>query len=85
MISPTYHRIHHAATGRLDINLGTVFTFWDMLSRRAVFPQRGGVPGVTGLAGRPVPVEQSGLRPRLARTLVSQLAEPFTSIRTEPR
>jgi sterol desaturase/sphingolipid hydroxylase (fatty acid hydroxylase superfamily) len=85
MISPAYHRIHHAATGRLDINLGTVFTFWDMLSRRAVFPQRGGVPGVTGLAGRPVPVEQSGLRPRLARTLVSQLAEPFTSIRTESR
>jgi sterol desaturase/sphingolipid hydroxylase (fatty acid hydroxylase superfamily) len=85
MISPAYHRIHHAATGRLDINLGTVFTFWDMLSRRAVFPQRGGAPGVTGLAGRPVPVEQSGARPRLARTIVSQLAEPFTSIRTESR
>jgi sterol desaturase/sphingolipid hydroxylase (fatty acid hydroxylase superfamily) len=85
MISPAYHRIHHAATGRPDINLGTVFTLWDMLSRRAVFPQRGGAPGVTGLAGRPVPVEQSGARPRLARTIVSQLAEPFTSIRTESR
>jgi hypothetical protein len=24
LISPAYHRIHHAATGRLDINLGTV-------------------------------------------------------------
>jgi sterol desaturase/sphingolipid hydroxylase (fatty acid hydroxylase superfamily) len=85
MISPAYHRIHHAATGRLDINLGTVFTFWDMLSRRAVFPQRGGVPIRTGLAGRPVPVEQSGPRPRLARTILSQLAEPFTSTRTESR
>jgi len=56
-----------------------------MLSRRAVFPQRGGAPGMTGLAGRPVPVEQSGARRRLARTIVSQLAEPFTSIRTESR
>jgi sterol desaturase/sphingolipid hydroxylase (fatty acid hydroxylase superfamily) len=85
MISPAYHRLHHIATGRLDSNLGTVFTFWDMLSRRAVFPQRGGVPGPTGLAGRPVPVEQSGARPRLARTILTQLAEPFTSIRTESR
>jgi len=85
MISPAYHRVHHTATGRLDVNLGTVFTFWDMLSRRAVFPQRGGVPGVTGLAGRPIPVEQSGARPRLARTILSQLAEPFTSIRMELR
>ena len=85
VISPAYHRIHHAATGRLDINLGTVFPFWDMLSRRAVFPQPGGAAGRTGLAGRPVPVEQSGPRPRLARTILTQLAEPFTSIRTELR
>jgi len=85
LISPAYHRIHHAATGRLDINLGTAFPFWDMLSRRAVFPQPGGEAGRTGLAGRPVPVEQSGPRPRLARTILTQLAEPFTSIRTELR
>ena len=85
MISPAYHRLHHAATGRLDVNLGTVFTFWDVLSRRAVFPRPGGAPGVTGLAGRPVPVEQSGARPRLGRTILSQLAEPFTSIRMELR
>jgi sterol desaturase/sphingolipid hydroxylase (fatty acid hydroxylase superfamily) len=37
-ISPAYHRIHHSATGRLDINLGTVFAIWDVLSRRAMFP-----------------------------------------------
>jgi len=85
MISPAYHRIHHSATGRLDINLGTVFPFWDMLSRRAVFPQPGGQAIPTGLAGRPIPVEQSGPRPRLARTILHQLAEPFTSIRTESR
>ena len=84
--SPAYHRIHHSATGRLDINLGTIFPFWDMLSRRAVFPARGAGRAViaTGLAGRPVPVEQSGPL-RLGRTMVSQLAEPFAAARTPPR
>jgi hypothetical protein len=87
LVSPAYHRIHHSATGRLDINLGTVFAFWDVLSRRAVFPGRTADTDVveTGLAGRPVPVEQSGRRPRLGRTMLRQLAEPFTSIRTESR
>jgi sterol desaturase/sphingolipid hydroxylase (fatty acid hydroxylase superfamily) len=84
LISPAYHRIHHAATGRLDINLGTVFAIWDVLSRRAVFPARAAADRTvieTGLSGRPVPVEQSGSRLRLGRTMLSQLAEPFTSIR----
>jgi sterol desaturase/sphingolipid hydroxylase (fatty acid hydroxylase superfamily) len=87
LVSPAYHRIHHSATGRLDINLGTVFAVWDVLSRRAVFPGRTADTDVveTGLAGRPVPVEQSGHRPRLGRTMLRQLAEPFTSIRTESR
>ena len=86
-ISPAYHRIHHSATGRLDINLGTVFAIWDTLSRRAVFPARTPDRPVisTGLAGRPVPVEQSGPRLRLGSTIVRQLAEPFTPIRTEQR
>jgi sterol desaturase/sphingolipid hydroxylase (fatty acid hydroxylase superfamily) len=84
MISPAYHRIHHSATGRLDINLGTVFAIWDMLSRRAVFPARAAADRTvieTGLSGRPVPVEQSGSRLRLGRTMLSQLAEPFTAIK----
>jgi sterol desaturase/sphingolipid hydroxylase (fatty acid hydroxylase superfamily) len=88
MISPAYHRIHHSATGRLDINLGTVFAIWDAASRRAVFPARAAAGRTvieTGLAGRPIPVEQSGPRPRLGRTMLVQLAEPFTSIRTETR
>jgi sterol desaturase/sphingolipid hydroxylase (fatty acid hydroxylase superfamily) len=83
LISPAYHRIHHAATGRLDINLGTVFAIWDVLSRRAIFPVSGQVID-TGLAGRPVPVEQSEGRPRLARTMLAQLAEPFTSVGKAP-
>jgi len=77
LVSPAYHRIHHAATGRLDINLGTVFAVWDVMSRRAVFPTPG-TAGATGLADRPIPVEQSGGRMRLVRTLLTQLAEPFT-------
>jgi len=77
-ISPAYHRIHHRATGRLDINLGTVFTFWDAASRRAVFPAADRAVIPTGLSGRPVPVEQSGDRPRFARTFLIQWAEPFT-------
>ena len=87
MISPAYHRIHHTPTGRLDINLGTVFAFWDMLSGRAVFPLRpsGRAIGPTGLAGRPVPVEQAGARQWLGRTMLSQLAEPFITSRTEIR
>jgi sterol desaturase/sphingolipid hydroxylase (fatty acid hydroxylase superfamily) len=78
LISPAYHRIHHRATGRLDVNLGTVFTFWDVLSRRAVFPAAASGVAPTGLSGRPVPVEQCGSRPRFARTFLTQWAEPFT-------
>ncbi len=87
LVSPAYHRIHHSATGRLDINLGTVFAIWDTLSRRAVFPARRAESAVipTGLAGLPIPVEQSGRRLRLGRTMLRQLAEPFTSTRTEPQ
>ncbi len=88
LVSPAYHRIHHSATGRLDINLGTVFAVWDALSRRAVFPAPAAADQMaieTGLAGRPVPVEQAGSRLHLGRTMLSRLAEPFTSTRTETR
>jgi sterol desaturase/sphingolipid hydroxylase (fatty acid hydroxylase superfamily) len=79
LISPAYHRIHHSATGRIDINLGTVFTVWDVLSRRAVFPAADGASCRTGLPGRPVPVEQqAGRRAAVARAFVTQWAEPFT-------
>jgi hypothetical protein len=56
-----------------------------MMSRRAVFPRRAAAQLAlqTGLAGRPVPVEQSDGRPRFARTMLTQLAEPFTAVRTE--
>lgn len=66
LVSPAYHRLHHAAAGRIDINLGTVFTFWDVLSRRAVFPVRGDAAIATGLPAGTVPSE-----------MAAQLVDPF--------
>jgi sterol desaturase/sphingolipid hydroxylase (fatty acid hydroxylase superfamily) len=77
LISPAYHRLHHAATGRLDINLGTVFALWDAATGRAVFPAPGAAAGPTGLSGRPVPVEQDRGGRGLAGTFLVQWAEPF--------
>lgn len=79
VISPSFHRRHHSPTERLDVNLGTVLTVWDRMTKRAVFPDRGAAVAPTGLAGRPVPVEQGGHQPRLAQTFVSQWAQPFLS------
>jgi sterol desaturase/sphingolipid hydroxylase (fatty acid hydroxylase superfamily) len=82
LISPAYHRIHHQATGRLDINLGTAFAIWDVLSRRAVFPAPGAEACVTGLSGRPIPVEQAADgAPGMARAFLTQWAEPFAANR----
>jgi sterol desaturase/sphingolipid hydroxylase (fatty acid hydroxylase superfamily) len=82
LISPAYHRIHHHATGRIDINLGTAFAMWDMMTRRAVFPVSGAATAPTGLSGRPVPVEQAAAgAPGMARAFLTQWAEPFAAIR----
>jgi sterol desaturase/sphingolipid hydroxylase (fatty acid hydroxylase superfamily) len=84
LVSPAYHQIHHRAEGRNDINLGNVLTLWDVLAHRAVFPAHSAAPVVTGLSGRPVPVEQQvGGRGHLA-TLAIQLAEPFGVVRSDP-
>jgi sterol desaturase/sphingolipid hydroxylase (fatty acid hydroxylase superfamily) len=77
IISPAYHRAHHRASGRTDVNLGVVFPFWDQLTRRAIFPAPGSTPIATGLGGRPIPVEQDLRAGQLPRLIVIQLAEPF--------
>lgn len=78
LVSPAYHRRHHAADGPYDVNLGIVLTVWDVLARRAVFPARGDMPCRTGLNGRPIPVEQHAAgRLRPFRLLAGQLLEPF--------
>jgi hypothetical protein len=58
-VSPAYHRLHHATEGRIDVNLGTVLTIWDVATKRAVCPVRGAPPIPTGLSGRRVPSSRS--------------------------
>jgi sterol desaturase/sphingolipid hydroxylase (fatty acid hydroxylase superfamily) len=76
VVSPAYHRLHHAADIQ-DTNLGVVLTIWDVLAGRARFPARAHRVGRTGLAGRPVPVEQDGPAAPPLRLMASQLIEPF--------
>ncbi len=78
-VSPAYHRLHHTTEGRLDVNLGTVLTIWDMATRRAVFPVPGAPPIPTGLTGRQVPVEQARSSHQPLGVLGIQLIEPFVS------
>jgi sterol desaturase/sphingolipid hydroxylase (fatty acid hydroxylase superfamily) len=77
VVSPAYHRLHHARdiSGRGAVNFGFVLVCWDQLARRAAYPGTSG-PIVTGISGRPVPVEQDGTR-TVARTLAGQLVQPF--------
>ena len=82
LVSPAYHRLHHAVDGRQEANLGVVLTVWDVMAGMARFPQGGVVPCRTGLAGRPVPVEQAAADSAPgapARLLGRQLAQPFTA------
>ena len=76
-VSPNYHRIHHRRDGAQDVNLGFAFTIWDQLARRAVFPDATTIRIETGLPGRPLTVEQTGVRPRYLSVLAAQLIGPF--------
>jgi sterol desaturase/sphingolipid hydroxylase (fatty acid hydroxylase superfamily) len=77
IVSPAYHRLHHASRGRIDLNLGSVFTIWDVITRRAVFPIGAAVPITTGLHQRPVPIEQGQRTWAPLQVLGLQLADPF--------
>ena len=77
LVSPAYHRLHHSAE-RQDVNLGVVLTVWDHLAGIAQRPVRGDRPCATGLAGRPVPVEQPGARSGGPALMARQLLEPFS-------
>lgn len=77
VVSPAYHRLHHSADGPYDVNFGIVLPWWDMLAGRALFPEPGTAAVRTGLAGRPLEVEQCAGR-RLPALLLRQLLEPFT-------
>ncbi len=81
VVSPAYHRLHHARESQA-VNLGVVLTIWDVLAGRAVFPAWSAAPGRTGLAGRPVPVEQDGAAGPAMLLLAEQLIEPFQARRS---
>jgi sterol desaturase/sphingolipid hydroxylase (fatty acid hydroxylase superfamily) len=79
VVSPAYHRLHHVAApvdDRGTVNFGFVLVLWDQLSGRAAYPV-GLIPPATGIAGRPVPVEQSGTVGRVPRVVLAQLGQPF--------
>lgn len=79
LVSPAYHRLHHAATfidERGTVNFGFVLVCWDQMIRRAVFPTNE-APVATGIAGRPVPIEQVGSALATPRVMAAQLAQPF--------
>jgi sterol desaturase/sphingolipid hydroxylase (fatty acid hydroxylase superfamily) len=84
-VSPVYHRRHHSPDERLDVNMGTVLAIWDRLTGRAIYTAPGAAVAPTGLAGRPIPVEQAGERPRLIQTFVTQWTQPFTTNRGADR
>ena len=79
-VSPNYHRIHHQLNGPQDVNLGFALTVWDQMSRRAMFPTPETIRADTGLAGRPLIVEQSTQRPRHLAVFAAQLVAPFRPI-----
>ena len=76
-VSPNFHRIHHKLDGPQDVNLGFALTIWDQLFGRAVFPTADTIRTDTGLPGRPLVVEQAGLRPRHLAVFAAQLVAPF--------
>jgi sterol desaturase/sphingolipid hydroxylase (fatty acid hydroxylase superfamily) len=76
-VSPNYHRIHHRRDAAQDVNLGFALTIWDELSHRAVLPDASTIAIDTGLAGRPLRVEQEGQQPHHLRVLWAQLVAPF--------
>ena len=76
LVTPAYHRLHHAPDTQ-GVNLGVVLTIWDILTGRARFPSQADAVGLTGLNGRPVPVEQDSAARPVPLLLAEQLIEPF--------
>ncbi|MDX6310307.1 MAG: hypothetical protein QOI06_3353 [Nocardioidaceae bacterium] len=76
-VSPNYHRIHHRLVGPQDLNLGFTLTIWDQLSHRALFPTPDTIRADTGLAQRPLRIEQQGARPHHLSVFAAQLVGPF--------
>jgi len=80
-VSPNFHRIHHKVDGPADVNMGFALTIWDQLFHRAVFPTEDTIRTDTGLAGRPLTVEQEGPRARHLSVFAAQMVAPFRPMR----
>jgi sterol desaturase/sphingolipid hydroxylase (fatty acid hydroxylase superfamily) len=76
LVSPAYHRVHHSLEAQ-RVNLGVVLTIWDVMAGYARFPSRHDAVEPTGLAGRPIPVEQAASARQALLLLAEQLIEPF--------
>jgi sterol desaturase/sphingolipid hydroxylase (fatty acid hydroxylase superfamily) len=79
LVSPAYHRLHHAPVpvgARGVVNFGFVLVCWDRLAGCASFA-RSAEPTPTGIAGRPVPVEQSARGWGVPRVFLEQLLQPL--------
>jgi len=79
LVSPAYHRLHHArvpVAGRNAVNFGFVLVCWDRLAGFAVQPSKG-APVATGIAGRPVPIEQNAAASAVPGVVAAQLLQPL--------
>ena len=81
-VSPMYHRLHHEYGADMGLNLGAVLTVWDLLSRRAAFPNPATKTPPTGLAARHIPLEQGTTPWRPLSVLLAQWTEPFARLQT---
>jgi hypothetical protein len=59
------------------VNLGFALSIWDQLAHRALFPSAATIRADTGLAGRPLVVEQQADRSRHLAIFMAQLVAPF--------
>lgn len=78
LVSPAFHRLHHARqlSPRGNLNYGFALSIWDQLAGCAELPSPGVAPVATGIEARTVPLEQIGAS-RLPRVFASQLVQPF--------
>lgn len=79
VVAPAYHRLHHSNAEGPVTNFGIVLTIWDVAARRAQFPRSGEAPCATGIAGRPLAIEQTQPACSHLALLCAQILEPFGS------
>jgi sterol desaturase/sphingolipid hydroxylase (fatty acid hydroxylase superfamily) len=80
LVSPQFHRIHHARDSRLsNSNFGVIFSIWD----RAFGTEHESAdyyPDDLGVADSDFPVEQAAVLTALPRIYAAQLLYPFAKI-----